>query len=238
MADAPAWFVVGVQPGLISQIAGYFKGSSGTYQVYKTYVGHPLYNFLMAGGYGPPYDSYAAAVAAAQQFAKTGKENALPGAGGFSSIPPGAGPKIPNPLHGLEAIGDFFQRLTQPATWVRVGEVALGGILIYAGVRALSHGSAVAGSGARASATRPVKKVATKAAKVVVPEARLATRVAAKKAAPKTTARVAAHRENVRKYGAKKPFTPPPPAKRRPPTVRVSHIYHHTTPKPKTVKKP
>lgn len=133
-----------------------------------------------------------------------------------------------NPLTGLAAIGDFFQRLTQKSTWVRVGEVGLGGILLYAGVRALSHGSAVAGSSARASATRPVKKVTRKAASVVVPEARLATRVVAKRAAPKTTARVAAHRARVQKYGSKTPYRPPAP---RPTTVRVSHVYHHKGPK-------
>lgn len=153
-------------------------------------------------------------------------------------------PSIGSPLSGIAAIGDFFQRLTQPATWTRVGEVALGGILVYAGIRALTHGSTAAGAGARSSVTRPVKKVARRTAKVVVPEARLAGRVAAKRVAPKTTARVAAHRENVAKYGQKKPYKPPVarPGVKREPTVRISHVYHHTTPKKttpkKTVKKP
>ena len=35
-----------------------------------------------------------------------------------------------SPLQGLAAIGDFFQRLTQASTWVRVGEVVLGLILL------------------------------------------------------------------------------------------------------------
>lgn len=124
-------------------------------------------------------------------------------------------------------VGDFFHRLTEPQTWTRVGEVALGGILVYAGIRALTHGSSTVGVGARRSATKPVRKVATKTAGIVAPEARLATRTIAKKTAPKTTARVAAHRENVRVYGSKKPYTPPKP---RQPTVRVSHIYHHKGP--------
>lgn len=134
---------------------------------------------------------------------------------------------------GIVDVGDFFHRLTEPQTWTRVGEVIFGGILVYAGVRALSHGSAVTGSGARSSATRPVKKVARKTARVVVPEARLASRVAAKKVAPKTTARVARHRENVAKYGAKKPYSPPV---KRPPTMRESHIYYHRAPKPTKAK--
>jgi hypothetical protein len=126
-------------------------------------------------------------------------------------------PDLPNPLHGIDAIGDFFQRLTQPATWARVGEVALGGILVYVAVRALAHG---APSSAAKPVTRPAQRAATKVAGAVVPEARLATRIVAKKAAPKTTARVSAHRQQVRQYGAKKPYAPParrPPA-RTPPT--------------------
>jgi hypothetical protein len=126
-----------------------------------------------------------------------------------------------NSLAPLGDIGDFFHRLTEGSTWTRVGEVALGGILLYAGLRAMSHGSSVAGSGARKAATKPVKTVAKKAAKVAVPEARLASRVAAKKVAPKTTARVASHRAQVAKYGGKRPVGAPKPA------VRTTHIYYH-----------
>ena len=126
---------------------------------------------------------------------------------------------------GIESVGDFFHRLTEAQTWVRVGEVALGGILLYAGIRALAHGSPTVGSGARKTATKPVRKVAKAAVTVAAPEARLATRTVAKKAAPKTTARVAAHREQVAKYGAKKPYRPPPPRQPRV-TYRVSTIHH------------
>jgi hypothetical protein len=41
-----------------------------------------------------------------------------------------------NPLTGLNALGDFAQRLTQAQTWVRVGEVVAGLILIYVGLKA------------------------------------------------------------------------------------------------------
>jgi len=132
---------------------------------------------------------------------------------------------LPNPLHGLEAVGDFFNRLSQGQTWVRVGEVALGGILVYAGIRALTHGSPAVGSGARQTASKPVKKVAKAAITVAAPEARVASRAIAKKAAPKATARVAAHREHVAKYGQKKPYKPPPPREPRV-TYRVSTIHH------------
>lgn len=137
-------------------------------------------------------------------------------------VVPGAG--------SIADVGDFFHRLTEPQTWTRVGEVVLGGILVYAGVRALSHGSATAGVAARKSATKPVRKAASAVATVAAPEARLASRTVAKKAAPKTTARVAAHRATVARYGAKKPYQPPPPKPPRQPTVRVSHIYHHKGP--------
>jgi len=42
--------------------------------------------------------------------------------------------KNANPLSGLAAIGDFFSRLTQPATWIRIAEVALGLVLIAVGI--------------------------------------------------------------------------------------------------------
>jgi hypothetical protein len=128
-------------------------------------------------------------------------------------------------IPGAAGAEDFFHRLTEPQTWTRVGEVGLGAILVYAGIRALTHGSPTVGSTTRKSATRPVRKVASGVASVAVPEARLASRAVAKKAAPKTSARVAAHRAQVAKYGAKKPYKPPEP---RPPrvTYRVSTIHH------------
>ena len=113
-------------------------------------------------------------------------------------------------LTGIDAIGDFFHRLTEGETWTRVGEVVLGVILLYAGVKALTG----AGSATKA-ASSPVKKAAKAGASIAVPEARLASRVAAKRIAPKTTSRVAAHRTQVAKYGGKSP------------AVRESHIYHH-----------
>jgi hypothetical protein len=136
-----------------------------------------------------------------------------------------------NPLSGVDAIGDFFHRLTEKSTWTRVGEVAVGGILLYAGVRALSQGNAVAGAAKKAGsvATKPVRKVAKAGVTAAVPEARLAGRIAAKRVAPKATARVASHRAQVKQYGAKKPYSPPA---QRAPTVRVSHVYHHKGIKP------
>jgi len=49
---------------------------------------------------------------------------------------------VPNPLAGLAAIGDFFQRLTQAGTWIRVGQVLLGAALIIIGLARLGSGTA------------------------------------------------------------------------------------------------
>lgn len=57
---------------------------------------------------------------------------------------------INNPL---AAIGDFFARLTNPHTWLRVGEFAVGGIFLVIGLNALLH--------------NPIGKVAKAVPKVV-----------------------------------------------------------------------
>jgi hypothetical protein len=54
---------------------------------------------------------------------------------------------IANPLAGLAAVGDFFQRLTQAGTWARVGQVVLGAALIIIGLARMASGTA-AGSAA------------------------------------------------------------------------------------------
>lgn len=140
--DPPAWFVVPVMPGIISQIAGYFKGSHGTYKVVKTFVGHPLYNQYTTAGYGPPYSSYAAAAAAAKQLAATGAANALPGAG-FNPIPPGSSAQQ-GASFGLGDIGKLAATLTDRHTWVRIAEFIVGGGLIYIGIHSMSKGTALA----------------------------------------------------------------------------------------------
>jgi hypothetical protein len=67
---------------------------------------------------------------------------------------------IPNPLGGLAAIGDFFNRLTQANTWLRVGEVVVGLMLLYVGLNALSKDTAV--GNALQSAAQNTKNVAKK----------------------------------------------------------------------------
>jgi|SRR5271166_2693411 len=53
-------------------------------------------------------------------------------------------PSLPNPLAGLSSIGDFFGRLTQASTWVRVGEVILGLVLIAIGIARMTHAVPIA----------------------------------------------------------------------------------------------
>lgn len=63
-----------------------------------------------------------------------------PGAGPEGLIEPGIGgelnlPSIPNPL---EAIGNFFSLLTSGETWLRIGEVLAGVILLFLGLKNLT----------------------------------------------------------------------------------------------------
>jgi hypothetical protein len=119
-----------------------------------------------------------------------------------------------NAIPGVSDIGDLAHRLTEASTWVRVGEVAVGVIILWAGIRAMTSGTPpvrtataparAAGRATGRTATRAGKAAATAAA----PEIRTGARVAAKRIAPKTTKRVAAHREYTRTYGAKKPYQP------------------------------
>jgi hypothetical protein len=71
------------------------------------------------------------------------------------------GVSITNPLDYLEDVGDFFHRLTEAATWERVGEVAVGVLLLYIGVKALTQNTAVG------TASKKTSSAATTAAKVI-----------------------------------------------------------------------
>jgi hypothetical protein len=61
--------------------------------------------------------------AAAQAWANTFKNSIVPGA-----------TNVQNPLTGIQSIGDFFGRLAEPATWVRVGEVVIGALALAIGM--------------------------------------------------------------------------------------------------------
>lgn len=59
----------------------------------------------------------------------------------WSAFPGGKNPfgSVGNPLSGVNAIGDFFTRLTEAATWTRVGEVTLGLLLLIVGLSKLTN---------------------------------------------------------------------------------------------------
>lgn len=90
-----------------------------------------------------PYATQAQANAAIPAIQK-----AEPAPGAAQEATAAAG--ISNPLND---IGDFFHRLTEAATWERVGEVAVGVLLLYIGVKALTQDTALAKSAKSGSST-------------------------------------------------------------------------------------
>jgi hypothetical protein len=61
-------------------------------------------------------------------------------------------------LAGVGAIGDFFNRITEPNTWLRVGEVVVGLLILYIGLKATTAQTPV--GNAVKSAAAPAKKAA------------------------------------------------------------------------------
>lgn len=56
----------------------------------------------------------------------------------------GAVPGVNSTLSGLASIGDFFARLSEASTWLRLAEGLLGVILIAVGVARLTHAVPIA----------------------------------------------------------------------------------------------
>jgi hypothetical protein len=110
----------------------------------------------------------------------------------------------------LSGLNSLAGNLTNSHTWERVAEFVVGVILMYVGIKALATpgGASVAQQNLKKTAKNVVFGPPKKIAKVAAPEVRVASRVAAKRVAPKATARVARHREYVKQYGTKKPYSP------------------------------
>lgn len=53
-------------------------------------------------------------------------------------------PGVGGALTGINSVGDFFYRLTQPAVWLRAGEVLVGVTLVYVAARAMFPGQVTA----------------------------------------------------------------------------------------------
>lgn len=137
-----------------------------------------------------------AAAAVSQEFPS--------GAAPTTSLLGGEAQAATSAVPGLTDIGDFFHRLTEGSTWVRVGEFLFAGILLYVGIKAVTSQTPVGNAAKVASNT--VKKPVKAAVKIAAPETRYYRRIGMKRAAPKTTARIAAHRREVRQYGGKRPY--------------------------------
>lgn len=93
--------------------------------------GHPYVRYM------GPFPTRADAVSA-----KPGPYSPIPG---VSINPDGS---VQGPLSGLAAVGDFFTRLTQAHTWLRVAEFVVGGIFLVIGLNAILHNPAGKAAGA------------------------------------------------------------------------------------------
>lgn len=88
----------------------------------------------------PANDTYVAGPYGKQTAANAALKSMGGGPGSLpSQIHNAQGPGLPSPLGGLAAIGDFFGRLSEGSTWIRVGEVVLGLILLAVGVARITH---------------------------------------------------------------------------------------------------
>lgn len=129
-------------------------GTSPWYAVIVTERGVPTAQVLTAaewqadqspGPYAPNYKLIGGYPDKLQAQAAANKFNALPEAQQLAraGVTTGSLPRLPNPVSGLAAIGDFLGRLSQASTWVRVTEALIGLGLIIVGVAKLAAGTPV-----------------------------------------------------------------------------------------------
>lgn len=118
----PAWWVI--PEGTAGVIIGQATGAPALFTVTQSQT-KP--NGAVAGPYG-------------NQLQAQAKANAL-NASANSANPLNTNP-VSGALTGVNAIGDLAQRLTQSSTWIRVGEVLGGALLLYLGAQAAMRGTA------------------------------------------------------------------------------------------------
>jgi len=137
------WWVI--PEGFIGQLISGFSLQGPALHLYTVVesVNRP------AGAVDGPFTTKLQAQASANKF----------NAGGQATIPNITTNAVQSGL-GINAIGDFFNRLTESATWVRVGEVAIGTLLILVALNAMTKGPL------RTATTKTVKSGA-KVAKAV-----------------------------------------------------------------------
>jgi hypothetical protein len=99
-----------------------------------------------------------------------------------------------NPLNYLKDIGGFFNALTQAHTWIRVAEFAVGGMLLYIGIRAMvsPRGTVFGATRAGVQTARRGKSVTTRIISKTGPAQRYAVKRAGKTAGRAEQRRLAA----------------------------------------------
>lgn len=130
-----AWWVI--PEGFAGQLIGGFSTTGPMLHLYTVKQS----NTPPPGEVAGPFTNQLQAQAAANKLNATGV--ATPG-------------NVAGQLTGVNAIGDFFQRLTQTSTWIRVAEFVAGGLLIYMGGSAILRGTA-AGNAAKGAASKGKK---------------------------------------------------------------------------------
>jgi hypothetical protein len=93
---------------------------------------------LSGEGYKGPYATQALAQQAAAKATATATSTEV---------------SLPNPLTGVDAIGAFFNKLGDASTWIRVGKVVIGALLLVVG---LVHITGVEGAAANIARKVPV----------------------------------------------------------------------------------
>lgn len=122
------WYAVKVIQSRTGRTLIEYVQATSTQQAAETFPG----STVLGGG----YPTQAAAEAAFPQGSA--------GTTASSSGNPTVSNAPVNPLGGLAGIGDFFGRLTEASTWVRVGEVVLGLVLLAVGIARITHAVPIA----------------------------------------------------------------------------------------------
>lgn len=129
--------------GILAQLPGTYQG---TYAQYDGMTWAQLYEAIASSAPSVSPKALADAVLGLEAAQRLGK-NVAAAEGGLGKFVKTAEKAIANTnflpggglLSGLAAIGDFFARLTEASTWIRVAEVAIGLGLVVVGVAHLFH---------------------------------------------------------------------------------------------------
>ena len=140
------WVIIGVQPNpATGSVYSYFQGTQAQAQAEAGRVVQIAGQTNLKGPYATKAAAEAA-VASGQVKPQTSSAGPQLNVGGN---PVGNA----NDLTGLASIGDFFSRLTNANTWIRVGKVLVGGVLLIVG---LAHMTGADNAAFKAARTVPL----------------------------------------------------------------------------------